>query len=206
MTSTHGMRTFIIIWLGQLVSLIGSQLTGFAMSVWVYEETHSVLLLALSQIAFSAPFVLLSPIAGVLADRWNRRSAMIVSDFGAGAAVSTAAFLYLTGRLEPWMVIPLNFAMSAFATLMWPAYTASVTLLVPKEHYGRANGFVQLGEALPQIAGPAVAGALYVTVHLGNMALLDAATYLFSVVLMLIFVRIPDPPHTEDGRKSRGSV
>src|SRR5512146_2597063 len=97
LNGSRGMRTFLIIWIGQLVSLIGSQLTGFAMSVWVYDETRSVLLLALSQIAFSAPFVILSPLAGVLADRWNRRTAMIVSDLGAGSAVFTAAVLYLTG-------------------------------------------------------------------------------------------------------------
>lgn len=205
-SAARGMRTFLIIWIGQLVSLIGSQLTAFAMSVWVYDETRSVLLLALTQIAFSAPFVILSPLSGVLADRWNRRTAMIVSDLGAGAVVFIAAVLYLTGALRPWMVIPLNFAMSSFTTLMWPAYTASVTLLVPKEQYGRANGFVQLGEALPQIAGPALAGALYVAIRVGNMALIDAATYLFSVVLMLLFVRIPNPPHTDDGHKARGSL
>ena len=201
-----GMRAFITIWFGQLISLIGSQLTAFALGVWVYDQTHSVLMLALSQIAFAAPFVLFSPLAGVLADRWNRRTAMIVSDFGAGFAVLAAALLYLNGALQPWMVIPVNFMMATFGTLMWPAYTASVTLLVPKEHYGRANGFVQLGEALPQIAGPALAGALYVAVHLGNMALIDAATYLFSVILLLLFVRIPNPPRTADGQKAKGSL
>ena len=200
------MRVFFTIWFGQLVSLIGSQLTAFALGVWVYDETHSVLMLALTQIAYSAPFVLLSPLAGVLVDRWNRRTAMIVSDLGAGLAVSAAAALYLGGHLLPWMVIPINFAMSAFAALMWPAYTASITLLVPKAQYGRANGFVQLGEALPQIAGPAVAGALYVAIHLGNLALIDGATYLFSVLLMLFFVRIPNPPRTVDGKKAGGSI
>ncbi len=63
------MRTFLTLWMGQLVSLVGSQLTAFALGVWVYEETHSVSLLALSQVAFSAPFVIFSPLAGVLVDR-----------------------------------------------------------------------------------------------------------------------------------------
>jgi MFS family permease len=202
----HGLRTFFTIWGGQLVSLIGSQLTGFALGVWVYDQTRSVLLLALVQIAQQAPYVLLSPLAGVFADRWNRRTAMIISDLGAGLAVLVAGVLYLTHTLQPWMVIPINLVMASFATLMWPAFTATVTLLVPKEHYGRANGFVQLGEALPQIAGPAIAGALYVAIHLGNMALIDFATYAFSVLLMLAFVRIPNPPRTVDGQKARGSI
>ena len=202
----HGMRTFFTIWFGQLVSLLGSQLTGFALGVWVYDQTHSVLMLALTQIAMQAPFVVLSPLAGVLADRWNRRMAMMVSDFGAGLAVLAVAVLYFSHWLQPWMVVPINLWMAAFQTLMWPAYTASVTLLVPKEHYGRANGFVQLGEALPQIAGPALAGALYVAIHLGNLALIDFATYLFSVGLMLLWVRIPNPARTEEGRQARGSI
>jgi MFS family permease len=176
------------------------------MGVWVYEQTKSVFLLALVQVAMQVPYVLLSPVAGVLADRWNRRTAMIVSDAGAGFAVLVAGALYLTHQLQIWMVIPINLWMSSFNTLMWPSLTASVTLLVPKKHYGRANGFVQLGEALPQITGPALAGALYVAIHLGNMALIDFATYLFSVLLMLLFVRIPSPPRTVEGQESKGSI
>ena len=205
-TTPHGLRTFLIIWIGLLVSLVGSQLTGFALGVWVYDETRSVLWLAITQIAFAAPQVLFSPMAGVLADRWDRRTAMIVSDFGAGLAVLAAALLYLTGRLQPWMVIPINFWMAAFIALMWPAYTASITLLVPREQYGRANGFVQLGEALTQIAGPALAGALYVSIRLGNMALIDFASYFFAVILMILFVRIPRPPRTEAGQQAKGSM
>lgn len=204
--AASGMRAFFTIWVGQLVSLIGSQLTGFALGVWVYDQTHSVLLLALTQIAQQAPYVILSPLAGVLADRWNRRTAMIVSDFGAGFAVLSVAVLYLSRSLLPWMVIPINFWMASFNALMWPAYTASVTLLVPKQQYGRANGLVQLGEALPQVAGPALAGALYVAIQLGNMALVDFTTYLFSVVLMLLFVRIPNPAQTAEGRQGKGSI
>ena len=205
-TTSYSLRSFFIIWIGQLVSLVGSQLTGFALGVWVYDHTHSVMLLAITQVAFQAPQILLSPLAGVLADRWDRRIAMIVSDFGAGLAVLVTAVLYINNRLEPWMVIPINFWMSAFIALMWPAYTASITLLVPREQYGRANGFVQLGEALTQIAGPALAGVFYVTIRLGNMALIDFVTYLFSVALMILFVRIPRPQRTEDGHQAKGSM
>src|SRR5512136_2250989 len=104
----YKMRAFLTIWGGQLVSLIGSQLTGFALGVWVYDQTRSVLLLAVVQVANQLPYVLLSPLAGVFADRWNRRTAMIVSDIGAGLSVLVAGALFLTHRLQPWMVIPIN--------------------------------------------------------------------------------------------------
>jgi MFS transporter, DHA3 family, macrolide efflux protein len=150
--------------------------------------------------------VLVSPLAGVLADRWNRRTAMVVSDAGSGLAVLAAALLFFTHTLQPWMVIPINLWMAAFNSLMWPAYTASITQLVPKEHFGRANGLMQLGEAIPQIAGPALAGMLYVSIQLGNMALIDFFTYLFSVTLMLLFVRIPRPAQTDEGKQARGNI
>jgi len=204
--SSRGLRSFIIIWIGQLVSLVGSQLTGFALGVWVYDQTRSVSWLAFTQIAFSVPQVVLSPLAGVLADRWDRRIAMIISDFGAGLAVLSAALLYNSGQLQPWMVLIINFWMATFISLMWPAYSASITQLVPKEQFGRANGFVQLGEALTQIAGPALAGLLYVSIHLGYMALIDFATYLFSAVLMILFVSIPRPKQSEDGTSAKGSM
>jgi DHA3 family macrolide efflux protein-like MFS transporter len=202
----RGMRTFFTIWFGQLVSLLGSQLTGFALGVWVYDQTHSVSMLAFTQVALQAPYVLLSPLAGVFADRWNRRTAMIVSDFGAGLSVLTVGLLFLLNHLQPWMVIPINLWMSSFQTLMWPSLTAATTLLVPKEHYGRASAFTQLGEALPAIAGPAIAGILYASIHLGKMALMDFASYLFSVLLMLLFVRIPNPAATVQDARGENSL
>ncbi len=202
----RGMRTFFTIWFGQLVSLLGSQLTGFALGVWVYDQSHSVSLLALTQVAMQLPYVLLSPLAGVFADRWNRRTAMIVSDVGAGLAVLVVGILYLTHHLQIWMVIPVNLWMATFHTLMWPSFAAATTLLVPKQHYGRASGFTQLGEALPAIAGPSLAGALYVTIQLGNMALIDFASYVFAVLLMLLFVRIPDPARTLQQARAESSL
>ncbi|HSB67622.1 MAG TPA: MFS transporter [Anaerolineales bacterium] len=203
---SRGMRTFFTIWFGQLVSLLGSQLTGFALGVWVYDQTHSISMLALVQVALQAPYVLLSPLAGVFADRWNRRTAMIVSDAGAGLSVLVASLLFLTHHLQAWMVIPINLWMSSFQTLMWPSLTAATTLLVPKQHYGRASAFTQLGEALPAIAGPAMAGVLYASIQLGKMALIDFASYAFSVLLLLLFVRIPNPAVTIQEAKGERSL
>src|SRR6476620_2631574 len=89
--ASQGLRAFLIIWIGQLVSLVGSQLTAFALGVWVYDQTKSVSLLAITQIAFAAPQVFLSPLAGVLADRWDRRNVMILSDFGSGFGILSVA-------------------------------------------------------------------------------------------------------------------
>ena len=189
----RGMRTFALMWGGQIVSVIGSQLSGFALSVWVYDSTRSVTLSALSFWAFSLPQILLSPVAGVWVDRWGRRRSMIVSDLGAGLCVGLTAVLWYSGLLRPWMIVPINLGISSFASLMWPAQSAAITVLVRKEQYGRANGMVQVIDAVAQLAGPALAGALYAFFKVGLLALLDTASYVVAVLIMVFLVRFPEP-------------
>ena len=112
--TAQSMRTFLIIWFGQLVSTVGSGLTGFALGVWIYQETGSTTLFALNLLAFALPNLLVSPIAGVLVDRWDRRLAMILSDTGAGLSTVMVALLYFTGHLEVWHVYVLTAINAAF--------------------------------------------------------------------------------------------
>jgi len=175
------MRVFGVIWSGQLVSTIGSGLTGFALGVWIYQKTGSTTLFALNMLAFALPNLLVSPLAGALVDRWDRRWAMIFSDTGAGISTLVVALLFVSQRLEVWQVMLVTAAISAFSTFQWPAYSAATTMLVPKEQLGRASGMVQIGEAISQLISPALAGALFVTAGLGGVVLVDFVTYLFAV-------------------------
>ena len=202
---TSGMRTFFIIWSGQLVSTIGSALTGFALGVWIYQETGSVTLFAMNMLAFAVPNLLVSPFAGALVDRWDRRWVMIMSDTGAGLATLAIAILYMTDNLQVWNIILATAVNSAFSTFQWPAYSAVTTLLVPKEQLGRAGGMVQIGEAISNLVAPAAAGALYVTTGLIGVIAIDFATYLFAV-LTLLLVRVPSPERSAAGEEGKGSI
>jgi MFS family permease len=202
---TKGMRTFFVIWSGQLVSTIGSGLTGFALGVWIYLETGSVTLFAMNMLAFAIPNLLVSPFAGALVDRWDRRWVMIMSDTGAGLATLLVAVLYMTDNLQVWNIILATALNSAFSTFQWPAYSAVTTLLVPKKQLGRASGMVQIGEAMSQLLAPAAAGALFVTVGLGGVIVIDFATYLFAILTLLV-VRIPSPERSEAGEEAKGSL
>jgi DHA3 family macrolide efflux protein-like MFS transporter len=202
---TRGMRTFFVIWSGQLVSTIGSGLTGFALGVWIYQETGSVTLFSLNLLAVAVPNLVVSPFAGALVDRWDRRWVMIMSDTGAGLATMSIAILYMTDNLAVWNIILATAFNSAFSTFQWPAYSAVTTLLVPKQQLGRAGGMVQIGEAISQLLAPAAAGALFVTTGLGGVIAIDFATYLFAV-LTLLFVRVPSPERSEAGKEGQGSI
>jgi len=134
------MRTFLIIWFGQLISIIGSGLTGFGLSVWIYEQTGQALPIALNALFFNLPRVLLAPFAGAIADRYDRRSIMILADIGAAVATLGVVVMLLTGRLEVWHIYLSTILSSSFSAFQDPAYRASITMLVPKEDLARAGG------------------------------------------------------------------
>jgi MFS family permease len=200
-----GFKTFLLIWFGQLVSLTGSGLTGFALGVWVYLSTGSVTKFALISLSTSLPGILFSPFAGALVDRWDRRVAMIVSDTGSGLCTFIIAVLFMVDRLEIWHIYILMGASSAFSAFQWPAYTAATTLLVPKNHYGRASGMVQIAEAVGMILSPLLAGSLVVLIGVQGVILIDFATFLFAVGTLLL-VRVPRPPVSAEGKAGGGSL
>jgi DHA3 family macrolide efflux protein-like MFS transporter len=202
---THCMLVFLTVWFGQLVSLIGSGLTGFGLGVWVYQRTGSVTLFALIALCTTLPGIALSPLAGALVDRWDRRLVMMVSDSVAGLNTLLIALLLLCDRLELGHIYLAMAINSVCSTFQWPAYAATVTLLVPKQHLGRANGMLQLGQAAGWIFAPALAGFLVTWLHIHGVLLIDAATFLFALITLLM-VQFPRPESTAGSMVGQGSL
>ena len=205
LTIFHEMRTFILIWFGQIVSVTGSGLTNFGLNVWVYQKTGSVTQFALLALFSTLPFVLISPIAGVLADRFSRRWLMIISDFCAGLCTLTIALLYVSGHLEIWHIYVTTAVSNAFLGIQWPSYNASVTLLVPEKHLGRANGMNQLADGFARLVAPILAATLLNIIHLKGIIFIDFSTMLFAQIFLLVlpFPEIPNKrENTQDTEKS----
>ncbi|MBN1286369.1 MAG: MFS transporter [Anaerolineae bacterium] len=187
------MRTFVVVWLGQVVSLVGSGLTSFALSLWVYQHTGSATQFALLALAGVLPTIILSPFAGVLVDRWDRRRVMILSDAGAGLGTLAVALLFAAGQLETWHIYVVAALNATFGAFQAPAYLAATTLLVPKSQLGRANGLLQLGPAAADILAPMLAGMLVVNIGVPGVVLIDFATFIAAVGTLLL-VRFPALP------------
>ncbi len=195
------MRTFLIVWLGQFVSVIGSSMTGFGLGVYVYQRSGSATDFTLIFLFTMLPRALFAPLAGSLADRWNRRWLMILSDTGAGITTIAAALLLAFGDLALWHIYVIVFINAFFNALQGPAYAASIAQLVPKQHYGRVSGMVQLGEAFGQIAAPVLAGVLISTVGLSGILSLDMITFFFAVTTLML-VRFPAVQASSDHASS----
>lgn len=200
-----GYRTFLIVWFGQVVSLVGSSLTWFGISIWVFLDTGSVTKLAVILLASQLPRIVLSPIAGTFVDRWDRRWVMLLSDAGAGAGTLVMVALYLTDNLSIPALAAIGAVSGAFQAFQFPAYQAATTLLVPKERYSRASGMVQLAEAIGNLVAPVLGGIMITVGGLGLLVAVDMVTFLFAVVTLLV-VRFPKPPTSAVGVESAGSV
>ena len=185
-----GMSVFFITWLGQVVSLVGSGLTSFALGVWVFERTGSPTQYAMIGLSAVLPRVIFSPVAGALVDRWDRRKVMILADAGAGLSTFCIALLLFSNRLELWQIYLAAAVSAFFGTFQWPAYTATITQLVSKAQLGRANGMIQFGRAAAEILAPLMAGVLVLAIRIEGVILIDFATFIFAL-LTLSIVRFP---------------
>ncbi len=192
-SAPRGMRTFLIIWLGELVSLMGSGMTSFALGVWIFQRTGEATPFAITVLLGNLPRLLLLPVAGSLADRWNRRWLMILADAGSALATLAIVLLLSAGQLEIWHVYLLVVLSSISSAFQEPAYRASVTRLVPKTDLARASGLMTAGDAVQLLVSPLLAGLLFVSIGMRGIILIDFITFFFAVGALLV-VRIPQPP------------
>ncbi|OAT84674.1 hypothetical protein A6P54_02655 [Bacillus sp. MKU004] len=184
------MRAFLILWLGQVLSLTGIGIASFALGVWVYKETGSVT--AFSLIAFFTflPDVILSPVAGVFVDRWDKRKVMLVCDIaGSIVAIFLVTVLFID-KFDIWYIYLAVGINSAFKAFQWLGYYSSVSLLVPKKHLGRASGLLQAGESFSKLLGPILGASFLAFMGIKGVLILNFVTYTLAIISILI-VKMP---------------
>jgi MFS family permease len=195
-----GMRGFIFVWVGQLVSLLGTGMTRFALTIWAWQVTGEATALALVGFFSFAPTILISPVAGAIVDRSNRKLVMMISDLAAGFATVIVLLLQASGRLEIWHLYVTGAFTGAFQAFQFPAYSAAVTMMIPKEQYARANGMIGLAGSASNIIAPILAGVLIGTVGITGVMAFDVFTFVVAIGALLL-VQIPQPPSEEKGEK-----
>jgi MFS transporter, DHA3 family, macrolide efflux protein len=199
------MRTFIILWLGQTVSIIGSSMTAFAFTIWVWELTHQATALALFGFFIQVPQVLIAPIAGVVVDRWNRKLLMMFGDTVSGLLTIIISVLYTTNNLHLWHLYLAVAIKGIFEQFQELAYSASISTMLPKQHYSRASSIAFLASSSSSIIAPAIAGFLYTIIGLAGILTIDIITFAFAVITVLR-VNIPQPIVIEAIMKNRSNL
>lgn len=200
-----GMTGFTTVWAGQLISVLASSMTQFALTIWAYQETGSATALGIINTAFIVPFLLLSPIAGVMVDRHNRKLMMMVSDLTAVLSTAGILVLQMFGALEIWHLYIAAVINGLGNTFQWPAYSAAISTMVPKENYSRANGMMSLVESGPAVLAPILAGMLLPIITLTGVLVIDVVTF-FLAIFTLTLVHVPQPEKTVEGQAESGGM
>ncbi|WP_414550910.1 MFS transporter [Anabaena sp. CCY 0017] len=191
------MRNFLIVWLGQLVSAMGSQMTGFAIEIWAWEITGKATTLTLVGFFSLLPSIIITPISGVIVDRFNRKLLMMVGDTVAVLSTIIILWLHLTNNLQIWHFYLTGAIVGTFNQFQSLAYSASVSLMIPKQHYTRASSLGFLSSYGSQILAPALAGFLYTIIGFVGIWLIDIFTFTIAIGSLFI-VKIPQPPPTKE--------
>lgn len=204
--STANLRTFLIIWVGQLASILGSEMTSFAVTIWAWEVAGQATPLTLIFFFAHTPKVIASIFAGVLVDRFSRRIMMIVGDTVAGSSTLAILLLLWSGHLQIWHLYLTASINGLFGYFQELAYTSSISMIVPKQHYVRANALRNhLSHFGSNIIAPALAGGLYYLIGLSGILAIDLATFMMAVT-MVGLVRIPQPPQQKNHQQSKQSL
>lgn len=193
-SDVRGYPDFIKVWRGQTVSVFGSQMAAFAISIWIYRETGSVIQFGAVIAAQLLPTILFAPVTGVLVDRFHRRNVMLGAEVGLVAASLLLYVLVTIGQLSTATIVAFSPLIAVFGSVHQVAYASSIPLLVPRAAYGRANGFVQLGINGSAAVVPLISVFALEELGLGAVILLNVCTYL-AAAISLLFVRFqPMPP------------
>ncbi|OKI26773.1 non-ribosomal peptide synthetase/MFS transporter [Streptomyces sp. CB03911] len=184
------MRRFLTVATGQQISMIGSALTEFALPVWIYLQTGSLVQFGLLAACGLVPGILAAPVAGAVIDRGDRRRIMIGGDIAAGLTQALMLVLYLAGSLEVWHAYVLIGVLSTALTFQRLAWGSAVPQLVPKRFLGRANGVVQMAFGFAQFLVPLFAVGLLAGIGLGGILSIDVLSYTAATAITLA-VRFP---------------
>ncbi len=194
-------RRYLVIWCGQVASLLGSNMTGVALTIWVWQRTQQATPITLIAFFSELPILAITLFAGIWVDRWNRKHIMMLGD--AIAALSSLAILILvmTQQLAVWHLYWIGAIAGVFGYLQGLAFSASQALLIAKQHYVRIGALSSIKTFGSGVLAPALAGILYPLVGLTGILLIDLVTFGIAI-FTLSRVAIPQPPHSSQSNSS----
>lgn len=194
----QSLKPFLALWVGQVFSLLGSQLVQFALIWWLTQQTGSATVLAVASIVGLVPQVVLGPFVGPLVDRWNRKWTMILADTVVALATLVLAILFWVGQADIWHVYVILFVRALGSTFHNPAMTASTSLMVPQEHLTRVQGLNQMLNGGLNIISAPLGALLLQLLPLQGVLMIDMVTAAVAITTVLL-IRVPQPRHEAAG-------
>lgn len=185
------LKMFIFLWSTQSLSQLGSAMTGFALTLWLYEKTGSALQTALLSICTYAPYVLVSIWAGAVSDRWDKKKVMLICDTLAAGGTVVVLVLLKMDLLMPGHIYIINVINGLMNAVQQPASDVAITMITPKKYYQKTSGMRSFSSSLITILNPVLATALFSFAGMEIVIYTDLATFIIAFLALLIGIRIP---------------
>lgn len=185
-------KKYIILWLSQSISGLGSSMTGFALVLWAYEQKGSALSVSMMSFCNYVPYVILSLFVGSFIDRHSKKAVMLTSDSFAALSTLSVLLLLLTGNLSLWHIYVVNAVVGITNAFQQPASSVATGRLVPKEKLSNVSGMNSFSNNLILVSSPMLAAFLYAAGGLWLILLLDLASFIFAFCVLFFFIRIPE--------------
>ena len=183
--------SFVLLWSGQSASYFGDAFFNLAVMWVVWSETQSTLQTAIIQAVWHLPDVIFAPLAGVLADRWDRKAIMVTTNIAAAAVVAAVALLVvLVGHLPPVVAFVAIFKLNSLTTFMNPARASVMPSVVGRDLLTTAQGLFSTARETASLVGSAAAGLLIAAANVVWALVIDAASFAF-VALCIAIARLP---------------
>jgi MFS transporter, DHA3 family, macrolide efflux protein len=186
-----GFLGFTVIWSGQLLSTLGTRMTNFALSIWIWDRTGRASDLALLTFCAFLATAVFSPIAGSLIDRWDRRLTIIISDIGSLVATVGMIALFWVGSAALWQLYLINIVTGACLAFQVPVYNATISQMMSKEKFPRANAMMSLSKSVPGVFAPGLAAVLLTFADIKLILAIDGLTYAVAIGTIFL-VTMPD--------------
>ena len=202
MNKIYDIKKFLLLWITQSLSTLGSSMTNFALVIWSFETEGSAFTTALLSVSSYAPYVLISIFAGALSEKWNKKKIMLVGD--AFAALCTACVLSLmkTNHLEIWHLYIINALNGLMNTFQQPAADVAVSLLTPEKYYQRVGGLKAFSYSVNSFLAPVFAAALMSTAGMEFVIVFDLLTFTIAFLTLAFVIKIPNKNVDEEIKES----
>lgn len=194
-------KNFIIIVIGQIISLFGNAIQRFSLSLYLLDFTGSTATFANIFAISTIPYIIFAPIAGRLSDTVNRKKIMVYLDFFCAMLIGGYALILFRGRDHELIVGSVMFMLSICSTLYGPAVVSSIPQIVDKERLTSANGIINQVGSIVNFVGPIFAGVLYGFLGIKVIVVINAVSFFFSAIMEL-FLDIPDIDKGEEANKN----
>lgn len=195
------MRTFLLLWITQSFSGLGSAMTSYALVIWSYSQEGSALVTSLLMVCSYAPYVIFSIFAGALSDRWNKKKTMLVCDTVAAMTTVITLFLLQGGLLRVWHLYLINIVNGLMNTVQQPASEVAVTRILPKKHYQKVGGMRYFSSALNSILTPIIATAILGIAGMKMVIAFDLLTFVTAFFTLAFLIRIPKAEQLEEKKE-----